>query len=196
MIVTTLAGAVVGALIGSVGTHLLQVRRQREQENQKIVDLRNSLLAELSCMDDLLRSDYDDTDDAFPVGMAIPSEIFESNSGHLSILTQKETERVIRFYSGALKYQKMVEEATNLFLNSNKSPEDILEERKTKPRIREEWIRCVNALLEESDTYPDAIEFEGRKIEPHEDVLFEDLWIFLNHAGINEKGMQAEPIHN
>jgi hypothetical protein len=27
-------------------------------------------------------------------------------------------------------------------------------------------------------------------------MQFEDLWIFLNHVGISEKGMEAEPINN
>jgi len=199
MVVTTLAGAAVGAILGSIGTHLFQIRRQNERQREKISNLRNSLLAELSCMDELLRSEHDDNPETLPIGMSIPSEVYKSNSGQLSLLTQRETEAVIRFYSGALKYQKMIEEATDVLLDDgdrdDEPPKRIHEEREAKPRVREEWVSCVLAVLEESDSYPNAIEFEGRKIEPDEDILFEDLWIFLNHTGINEKGMEVEPVN-
>jgi hypothetical protein len=195
MVVGTLAGAAVGAIFGSLGTHILQIRRERKQEQQEISNLRDSLIAELSCMDELLQSGYDDSDNAVVVGMSIPSGVYESNSNRLSILTQEEVEKVIRFYSAALKYQKMVEEKAELFMEGA-SEEDIQKERSAKSRIREEWVRCVVALLEESATYPDAITFEGRRIAPHKEMQFEDLWIFLNHVGISEKGMEAEPINN
>jgi len=196
MVVTTLAGAVVGAIAGSLGTHALQIRRQRNREKDEITDLRNSIIAELSCMDDLLQSDFDDTGDTLPVGMSIPSRVYEANSGRLSLLTQKESERVVRFYSGALKYQKMVEEATDIHVSSDESPVKVYEEREAKPRIREEWVRCVVTLLEESNMYPNAINFEERKIEPQKDMRFEDLWIFLNHSGISDKAINAEPINS
>jgi hypothetical protein len=196
MVIDTLAGAAVGAIIGSLGTHFLQIRRQRNREKQEITNLRHSIIAELSCMDDLLRSSYDDNNDTFPVGMSIPSKIYESNSGRLSLLTQTETERVIRFYSGALKYQKMVEEKADIQLSDSGPPTEIYEEREAKTRIREEWVRSVVALVKESDKYPSAINFEGREIKPHEDIQFEDLWVFLNHSGISEKGMEAEPVND
>lgn len=109
MVVTTLAGAVVGALVGSLGTYILQGQRRIRQQQNEIDNLRNSLLAELSNMDDLLPSDYDGKIDTVPIGMSIPSNIYLSNTQNLSILTQHETNAVIRFYSGALKLQKMSE---------------------------------------------------------------------------------------
>lgn len=196
MVVGTLSGAILGAIAGSLGTYLLQEHRRKKQEKEEVENLRNSLLAELSCMDDLLSEDHDDRDDIVQIGMSIPSNVFESNSSTLSILESKETERVIRFYSGALKYQKMVEELTDLLADGDKSPENILKKRGGKEKIQDEWIRCVVSLLEHSDGYPESIQFEGREIEPNEDIGFEDLWIFLNYDGISDKGMDAEPVRS
>ena len=196
MVITTLAGAIVGAVVGSLGTYILQEWRRKKQEKQEIKDLRNSLLAELSTMDDLLPRDYDGRDDTLPIGMSIPSNVYESNSSRLSILSQKETDCVIRFYSGALKFQKMTEEATEVLLTDDRSLEDIIRERGAKGKIQQEWIRCVVTLLENSDEYPDAIRFEGRRIEPQESIGFKDLWIFMNRGGISDKGMEADPVNN
>ena len=194
MVVTSLAGAILGAIVGALGTYMLQGWRRKKQEKKEIKNLRNSLLAELSNMDDLLPSDYDQRGDTLPIGMSIPSNVFESNSGRLSILSQTETDRVIRFYSGALKFQKMIEESMHLFQNNDASPDDIVEERGGKDKIQQEWVRCVLILLENSDEYPDAIQFEGRRIEPDQDIGVRELWIFLNHEGISERGMEAEPV--
>lgn len=194
MAVTTLAGAVVGALVGSLGTYILQSQRRIRQQQNQIDNLRNSLLAELSNMDDLIPSDYDGENDTVPIGMSIPSNVYESNSQNLSMLKHRETDTVIRFYSGALKIQKMTEEAADILSDEDASPEDIIQERGGKDNIRQEWIRCVVTLLENSDNYPDAIKFEGREINPDSDIGFKDLWVFLNHEAISDRGMQAEPI--
>jgi hypothetical protein len=88
----------------------------------------------------------------------------------------------------------MIEESTDFLQSEDTSPEDIVKKRGGKNKIQEEWIRCVVLLLENSDAYPDAIQFEGRQIEPDDNINIRDLWIFLNYNGISDKGMEAEPI--
>lgn len=195
MVVATLTGAVVGAIVGSLGTYLLQEKRRKREATERTNNLRNSLLAELSCMDDLLLEGHDDRDNVVQIGMSIPSNVYESNSNALSILKDEETERVIRFYSGALKYQKMVEDKADLLSGEGKSPDQFMKKRGGKDKIQDEWIRCVVSLLEHSNNYPDAIRFEGRRIEPDFDIRFKDLWIYLNYEGVQDKGMTVEPIY-
>lgn len=179
-------------VIGNLYSARLETQKPERAGNQR---LRNSLLAELATMDDLLPTDSDGRKDMFPVGISMPSNVFQSNSNRLSILNQEETDRVIRFYSGALKFQKMVEGTVNLLSGDNESLETLIEERGgAKKKIQQEWIRCVVSLLENSAVYPEAIVLEGRRIEPGESIGFEELWIFLNYEGISDKGLEAEPI--
>ena len=196
--VTTLVGAISGALVGSLGTYILQGRRRKKQHQKEIEELRDSLLAELSTMDDLRRTDQESRDDILSVGMYIPSNVYGSNTQKLSILTRAETDAIIRFYSGALKYQKSVEETANVVLNGDISIDEIIKEHDEKDKFRQEWVRCVMVLLENSDTYPDVIQFEGEKIEPNssDNISFEKLWVFLNHEGISDKGMEVKQIVN
>lgn len=186
-LLATLGGATIGAVVGSSGTYLARERSRKKQKKEEIENLRHSLLAELSSMDELANEKSPNYGNVVPAHSVIAGDVYKSNSAKISLLTADEAEAVIRFYSGANKMDNTLETIRELVGESdNPQSHDMTLVNESLDILREEWKTCSLALLSHLDDYPTEMQIDGRKVSVDESISPPELWIVLNHRKMRD----------
>jgi len=179
---STLGGAILGALLGSYGTYLARERSRKKQERERIENLRRSLVAELGSMDELATQKASNYATQIPAHSTISAEVYKSNSSEISLLTPKEAETVIRFYSGAIKLEQTLDTTRELVVESEyPQMHNLSSLNESIDVLRKEWKKCVLALISHLEDYPSEIQIDDKQIPVDESISPGDLWLVLNH---------------
>ncbi|MFD1569541.1 hypothetical protein [Halorubrum laminariae] len=189
VLLSSLASAFIGAILGSIGTYAAQEKSRKNKQEEKIKQLRQSLLTELASFDELLNERSSNYRTQIPAHEIITSEVYRSNSSQISLLTAEESESVIRFYSGAIMVNKTLQTARDLITQSqNPDAHDHTTLNKSIDQLREDWKDCVLKLIHNSESYSDRVrievEDESEEIKLNDEVPPQFLWWVLNQDRI------------
>ena len=97
----TLISALIGGIIGSVGTYYGQSRLRRKRESKSEEWLRHALLAELESMEALDNWPIEPPSGAVPSGNWLNNQVFESVSTEVGKLDSDELHALILFHGQA-----------------------------------------------------------------------------------------------
>jgi gas vesicle protein len=181
-IITTLVGATVGAILGSYGTYMARERSRKNQKEERIENLRRSIVAERSSMDELANQKSSNYSTQIPTHRAVSAEVYPSNSSEISLLSPSEAEAVISFYSGALMLEQTLD-TTRELVSKSEHPQmhDMNPLNESIDIIRNEWKTSVLTLISELDDHPAEISIDDKQFPVDESMSTADLWIVLNY---------------
>lgn len=189
-LVPAVVSALFGGVAGSLGTYILRERSRRKERERQITNMRRSLLAELHSMEELATQDSANKSTMLPMHRFVSAEVYRANSSQISLLTEKETEAIVRFYSGAIKFEQTLEVTRGQITEETQGPlQDFSGLHHTQDILREEWKECVLALMSELDRYPKEIEIDGETLQIDESRSSGDLWVILDNE---EEALVAE----
>lgn len=190
---TTLGGAIIGAILGSIGTYWARERSRKKQKREQIEDLRRSLLSELVSMEELATLDSANKATKIPMNNLISSEVYRSNSSKISLLTTEETDAVIRFYSNAIRFEKTVDSTIDAASEIEPSmAHDMTPIHNSRDILREEWKDCVLALIAELEEYSDKVQLGDEHLSVDDSMSSGDLWYVLNPDKLGEGDEDVE----
>jgi polyhydroxyalkanoate synthesis regulator phasin len=185
-ILATLGSAAVGAVIGSYGTYWARERSRLNEQEERIENLRRSLIAELGSMEELATEKASNYRTQIPVHSTISAEVYKSNSSDISLLEPKEAEAIIRFYSGAIRLEQTLDTTRDLLTESeNPQQNDLTALNESIDILRQEWKDAVLVLLSNLDDYPSAVRTEHDEVKVDDSMSTGDLWIVLNHKRLS-----------
>lgn len=196
MIDSPIYAASIGALLGALGTLLVEMGLRRYSRVKQVRRLRSAFLAELASMDHLLPKASDHSPGSASVGFTLPTQVYSANADRISLLTEEETDPLVRVYTGARLLERHSEQMLQILtaegdVDPNK---DMKEELGSTENIRKEWKRAVVAILKNSHEKPIHIRYNDRDIEAEQDTDMTDLWILLNCEDLKNKGSDIEII--
>ncbi|MFC5279164.1 hypothetical protein ACFPM1_10420 [Halorubrum rubrum] len=181
MIISSVGSALIGGIAGGVGTYIVQEKIRANKKEEKIRQLRQSLIAELSCLDELANEKSSNYRTQVPGNEIITAEVYKSNSSQISLLTPEEAEAVIRFYTGAILVNQSIQTARDLISQSdNPQLHDYSSINQSLDRIRQDWKSCVLELMSNMEGYPNQIKIEEEEYTLDEDIPTPILWMVLN----------------
>lgn len=106
MALVPVTSALVGAILGSIGTYLANKRLENERERERILQLRKGLKSELENQPAL---DAWGPGDPIPGHKIVTTEFYSSNCDKISILS--DVSDIVEYYSRAIVVQGSIEYA-------------------------------------------------------------------------------------
>ncbi|WP_152420559.1 hypothetical protein [Halorubrum tebenquichense] len=97
----TLLSALLGGIIGSIGTYYAQHRLQNSKREKRTEWVRQALMSELETMDALDKWPHNPDGSGVPHGNWLHNQVYESISGELGRLDEDEMSALIAFHGGA-----------------------------------------------------------------------------------------------
>lgn len=133
--------AVIGGLIGAVGTGVVGLLLQRRRESKRQESLRKALLAELESMDGFVI--WNERENEVPDKESFPTIVFESNCSKIGNLP--DSGNIVGFYSNLI--------AVKEYINRGKNKRD-------QGEVFEDWdniMSFLDNLAEERDELIDEL---------------------------------------
>ena len=186
MIISSVGSAIIGGLAGGIGSYIAQEKVRANRKEEKIQQLRQSLLTELSSFDELVHEQSSNYKTQVPANELITPEVYRANSSQISLLTSTEAQAVIRFYTSAIMVNNSIQTARNLIAQSD-NPEihDHTSINTSIDRVRQDWINCVLELMSNLDEYPSQAKVDGDEYTLDKDTPAPILWNVLNQDRVS-----------
>lgn len=100
IIQSPISAAIIGALLGSIGTYLTRSYFRHKEKTERAQQLRRSLFYELAEMQELAA--YSEDRRPSQVSLALTTTtVFENNAAEIGMLSSEEVEALVRFYTSA-----------------------------------------------------------------------------------------------
>jgi len=105
----SVVSAFLGASFGSLGTYILQMRKESREQRQRVNQLRRGLLGEIKSMGFFDNWPENYSKEQVPAHSLASTEYYQAIASDLGELSEEETEEIAEFYSGLENANEMVE---------------------------------------------------------------------------------------